>query len=133
MSMGVLYEITCNQCKNPINSDTEVSEHCGKKPGTQGRIHYVGSTMTSVHNRMISHCKGRKYKQKSNPLYRHDLESHNEEPQEYTTQIIGKEKSVFPLRLLEGLYIEAQPAGSSLNERNENGRGSLVRLTASRE
>ena len=46
--------------------------------------------------------------------------------------IIDDEKSVFPLSLTEGLYIESQYTGTSLNERNERGRGSLVRITASR-
>ena len=133
MSMGVMYEITCDQCQTPIDPENKVSKHSGKIPGTQGRVHNVGSTMTSLHNRMLSHLEGRKYKRKSSPLYRHDCDTHNEEPQTYIAHIIGKDRTVFPLRLLEGLYIEAQPPGTSLNERNENGRGSLVRLTATRE
>ena len=120
MSMGVMYEITCDQCQTPIDPENKVSKHSGKIPGTQGRVNYVGSTMTSLHNRMLSHLEGRKYKRKSSPLYRHDCDTHNEEPQTYIARIIGKDKTVFPLRLLEGLYIEAQPPGTSLNERNEN-------------
>ena len=133
MSTGVVYEITSDQSKTPIDPETKVSKHSGNNPGTEGRIHYVGSTMTSIHNRMLSHLEERKYKRKSSPLYRHNCDTHNKEPQTYVAHIIGKDKSVFPLRLLEGLYIEAQPPGTSLNERNENGRGSLVRLTATRE
>ena len=72
--------------------------------------------MTSLHNRMLSHLEGRKYKRNSSPLYRHDCDTHNEEPQTYIACIIGKDKTVFPLRLLEGLYIKAQPPGISLNE-----------------
>ena len=89
--------------------------------------------MTSCHNRMRSHAQGHKYKLESNPLFRHDRDVHNGEIQEYTTRVVSKEKSIFPLTMLEGLHIEAQIEGTSLNERNEYGRGKLVRLTATRE
>ena len=55
-----------------------------------------------------------------------------EEPQRYTTRILATERTVLPLSILEALYIEKQVPGSSLNERNEFGRGSIIRLSAER-
>ena len=42
------------------------------------------------------------------------------------------EKNLLPLSILEGLYIEKQDPTQRLNERNESGRGGLVRMIASR-
>ena len=66
------------------------------------------------------------------PLWRHDRDSHGGEHQQYTTRILSKDRSVLPLSTLEALYIEKQIPGTSLNERNEFGRGSIIRLSAER-
>ena len=81
---------------------------------------------------MQSHLKGQKSKDKSNPLFRHDTEVHSGEMQTYKTRILNTERNLLPLCILEGLYIEKQDPAQRLNERNENGRGGLVRLIASR-
>ena len=81
---------------------------------------------------MQGHLQGQKSKSSNNPLHRHDLECHNGEVQSYTTRIIAAERNLLPLRVTEGLYIEKQYPGTSFNERNENGRGNLVRLIATR-
>ena len=81
---------------------------------------------------MASHLKGQRAKSNSNPLYIHDRDHHHGEPQEYLTRILGRERSLLPLSILEGLYIEKQSPGTSINSRIESGRGGLVRLTAIR-
>ena len=81
---------------------------------------------------MVNHLKGQKSKNQSNPLHRHDLEIHQGEVQNYTTRILSSERNLLPLSVLEGIYIEKQRMGTTMNERNENGRGGLVRLTATR-
>ena len=88
--------------------------------------------MSSVHSRMRDHLKGQRAKSNSNPLWRHDYEHHEGEPQKYKTRILSKEQRLLPLSVLEGLYIEAQRSGTSMNEKNERGRGGLVRLVATR-
>ena len=88
--------------------------------------------MTSMHAGMLAHKKGQQYKQTSSPLHRHDRDLHNGEVQLYTARILGRERSVFPLSILEGLYIENQKPGTSMNEKNEMGRGGLVCLMATR-
>lgn len=65
-------------------------------------------------------------------MWRHDLEYHEGEHQQYKARILTREKSVFPLSLTEGLYIESQQPGTSMNERNERGRDALVRIIAAR-
>ena len=100
-----------------------------RQPGAQEGHNYIGMTMSSVHSRMKDHLKGQRAKSNSNPLWRHDHEYHEGEPQRYKTRILSKEQRLLPLSVLEGLYIEAQRSGTSKNER---GRGGLVRLVATR-
>ena len=89
-------------------------------------------TMSSVHARMKDYLKDQKSKLKKSPMFRHDSEAHQGVPQIYTTRILARERSCFPLALTEGLYIESQLYGTSLNERNEQGGGALVRIRAQR-
>ena len=88
--------------------------------------------MTSVHQRMKDHLKDQRSRVKKSPMYRHDTETHEGSPQTYTARILTRERTCFPLALTEGLYIEGQVSGTSLNERNEQGRGALVRIRAER-
>ena len=78
------------------------------------------------------HLKDRRSKIQKSPKYCHDMEAHNGEPQYYKTRILTREKSIFPLSLTEGFYIEGQVPGTSINERNDSGRGLLVRLSCLR-
>ena len=103
-----------------------------RDPRGQSRYNYVGITMSSIHAQMKDHLKDQRSKVQKNPMYGHDLDAHNGEPQEYRARILTREKSVFPLSLTEGLYIEGQVPGTYINERNESGRGSLVRLSCLR-
>ena len=89
-------------------------------------------TRTSAHWRAHNHLQGQKSKSGNNPLHRHDVSDHNGEVQKYVMRILRTEKNLLPLAVSEGLYIEKQAPGSSFNDRNEYGRGALVRLTASR-
>ena len=45
---------------------------------------------------------------------------------------MNSEMNILPLTVLEALYIEKQREGTSMNEKNEYGRGALIRLTAER-
>ena len=61
--------------------------------------------------------------------YRNIRDLHNREVQTYQTRILASEKNLLPLCIMEGLYIEKQ--NYTMNDKNEFGRGSLVRMTAS--
>ena len=100
--------------------------------GEQPRYNYIGRTMTSLHNRMSSHIYGRDRNQTNNALSRHEKEVHHNEKQSYSSRILTRERTNLPLNLIEGLYIEKQKKGTSLNGKNENGRGTMVRLVATR-
>ena len=52
--MGVIYWITCNQCKEPVNLDVE-ADPMSRDPGQQNRYNYIGMTQTSEHCSMLSH------------------------------------------------------------------------------
>ena len=127
-SMGCIYEVTCASCQVPIDKDLKET----RDPGGTSKYNYVGMTMCSVHSRMKDHLKSQKAKASHSPMWRHDLEHHDGEHQTYQTRILTRERSIFPLALTEGLYIEKQYPGTSLNDRNERGRGSLVRIRAER-
>ena len=128
---GCLNEITCLSCKLPVDP-SEVPVRETNLPGGQQRYNYVGMTATSLHCRMLSHREGQRRKYQSNALYRHDLEVHSGVKQTYEARILIREQTLLPLSIIEGLYIEKQIIGTSLNGRNESGRGSIVRLQATR-
>ena len=128
--MGIIYEITCNSCMEPVNPGDKTKESRG--PGGQARKNYVGMTRTSAHWRMQGHLSGQRAKSNSNPLHRHDVEGHQGVPQLYTTRILAVEGKQLPLNILEGLFIEKQRPNTTLNDKNEGGRGGLVRLRAVR-
>ena len=128
---GVLYEITCNTCTAPVEAGDNNKET--RQPGGQARCNYIGMTRTSVHYRMMGHLQGQKARSRKNPLWRHDLEKHQGHPQQYTTRVLQKERNLLPLCISEGLYIERQMRGTTLNDKNEYGRGSLIRIVASRD
>ena len=127
-SMGCVYEVTCASCQEPIDQDLKET----RDPGGQAKLNYIGMTMCSIHSRMKDHLKSQRSKSSHNPMWRHDNEHHDGEPQQYKARILTRERSIFPLSLTEGLYIEGQYPGTSMNERNERGRGSLVRIRAER-
>ena len=81
---------------------------------------------------MLAHLKGQKQKSMSNPLHRHDLEVHSGAKQEYTSTIIATEAKIVRLSFNESLRIEKQNPILSMNKRNENGHGGVIRLTATR-
>ena len=113
----------------------DLSQDCkeSREPGGQPRLNYIGMTMTSLHNRMVGHLKGQRYKNSSNPLFRHDRDRHNGTQQTYSTRLIAKEQKILPLAVLESLYIESQIPRTTLSDRNERERGGLVRIQATRD
>ena len=42
-------------------------------------------------------------------------------------------RNLLPLSIMEALFIEKQANGTSLNDKNEYGRGKLIRIRATRE
>ena len=52
--------------------------------------------------------------------------------QTYTMRKIGSEKKIVRLACLEALEIERQPENLIMNEKNEQGRGGLVKISALR-
>ena len=128
-TMGIIYEITCLSCNQEVGQVP--GERESRQPGGQHAPNYVGMSMTSAHSRMKDHLVGQRAKRDSNPLHRHDRDKHNGEVQRYVTRIIGREQRILPLTILEALFIESQVPGTTINDRNEYGRGSIVRISAS--
>ena len=116
-SCAVLIE--CNSCNQTIYTETDIPR-------------YIGMTRTTLHNRMLGHTKDHRSKCNKSPLYRHDRDCHNDMTQSYTMRKIGTEKKIVRLACLEALEIERQPENLIMNEKNEQGRGGLVRISALR-
>ena len=81
---------------------------------------------------MSQHLRTRDSQSTACPLYRHDRDHHGGERQSYTTKIVAAESKIVRLYTLEALLIEKQDSAKSMNERNERGRGGVVRITAAR-
>ena len=60
------------------------------------------------------------------------MDCHNGIPQRYITEIVASESKIVKLNCLEGIMIEKQDSPLLLNERNEQGRGGVVRISANR-
>ena len=64
-------------------------------------------------------------------MVKHEEEVHNGVPQVYITRIGHRERSLLHLTIREALEIERQTPGTSMNDRNEHGRGSgIIRIQA---
>ena len=81
---------------------------------------------------MLAHLRDQKSRKESCPLFRHDRKHHQGEPQKYLTNIVASEKKIVKLSCLEAVQIEKHPEHSLMNEKNERGRGGVVRITATR-
>ena len=87
---------------------------------------------TSLHDRMLAHLCGQRRKSQSNLLYRHDLEIHNRAQQSYTSTVLATEAKIVRLSHNESLRIEKQNPLLGMNKCNENRRGEVIRLMATR-
>ena len=127
--MGVCYVIRCNTCHMTL--DPTIKEK-PMEPGGISTHYYIGMTATSAHNRMLSHLQGHKNKSTNSVMHRHDVLEHNGEIQEYSMDCIATERRLLTLCMREALLIEGQNPALSINKKMEQGRGSLVRIAASR-
>ena len=89
-------------------------------------------TATSAHNRMLSHIQCHKSKSNSSIMHRHDVSDHNGEIQTYVMDHISTERRLLTLCMREALLIEGQDPKLSINDKMELGRGSIIRLAATR-
>ena len=125
---GVVYKIQCKSCNAVIEL-----ERVTKNVAESRKPSYVGVTRTTVHNRMESHLVSQKYKHNHSPMWRHDLDAHEGTHQEYVCTIIGNERKIVRLYMREAIEIEKLNFGQKLNDRDERGRGGIVRITAQRQ
>ena len=92
---------------------------------------YVGCTRTTVHAHMVENLKVQRQLDKSGALYRYDYEVHSGVKQQYSTEILGRERKILRLYTLEAKHMEQQKQGLSMNDRQERSRrGRIVRLSA---
>ena len=126
--MKCIYMIKCVKCTEQNPNEKEDPRQLG---GVKS-MHYVGMTSTTVHNRMLSHIAGQSAKTPGNALHQHDVEVHDGVPQEYSTIVVSKCRDLLSLTMEEAIRIEYQHDNTSMNGKNERGRGAMVRLTARR-
>ena len=126
--MSAVYGIYCTKYKMDLDPGLKENPTI---PGGILSSHYIGMTPTSIHARMLSHLQSHKNKSSNSVMHRHDVTEHNGEIQSYTAYCITTERKLLQLCLREAFLIEGK-CPSLINNRMEQGRGSLIRLTASR-
>ena len=94
--------------------------------------HYLGMTATSLHNRMLSHLQDQRSKNSKSVMNLHDINCYEGVEQQYTMDIVTSERRLLLQCRREALLIEGQDPGLSINDKMEQGRGSIVRLAATR-
>ena len=84
-------------------------------------------TATSLHNRQRDHRLAHGRRKEDNVMNKHNIEKHQGVKQQYMTE----ERGLLPLVMREGILIENQIHGTSMNDRKEKGRGTgIVRIQA---
>ena len=64
-------------------------------------------------------------------MHKHDKDKHDGVVQYYTAHYVTEERSLLHLVMREGILIQHQMYGTSMNERKEKGRGTgIVRIQA---
>ena len=127
--MGIVYAIRCNTCWQDI--DPNIKENL-QKPGGAKTHHYIGMSACSMHSRMLTHRTGHQRGDPKNVLVKHDKEHHNGVKQEYSATTVHREQAILNLMMKEALMIEGQHHRTSMNSKNEKGRGKLIRIQAVR-
>ena len=126
--MNCIYNVTCNGCNDVIEPEVRQELH---KPGGTKVSHYIGMTSTSLHNRQLDHRLAHIRKEEDNVMYKHDKDKHDGVVQRYTAHYVTEERSLLNLVMREGIMIQHQMHGTSMNERKEKGRGTgIVRIQA---
>ena len=127
--MSSVYVIRCMKCIEDLDPNLKENPTL---PGGILSSHYLGMTATSLHNRMLSHLSDHKSKNKQSTMTRHDLDCHGGMEQRYMMDIVTSERRLLLLCMREALLIEGQDPGLTINDRMEQGRGSIIRLAATR-
>ena len=127
--MGAVYVIRCTKCKMELDPGTKENPTV---PGGIMSSHYIGITATSIHARLLSHKQSHRTKSCNSIMHRHEITEHNGEVQSYTADCITTERKLLQLCRREALLIEGQCPSLSINNKMEQGRGSLIRLAATR-
>ena len=122
-----VYIITCNGCMQDITTPPMTGLK-PTEPGGEARYNYVGMTGTSMHARAKSHAQCISSMNKSNALAKHVHDIHNGTSPGFTMKPMASYRTVLRRYKGEGVLIEKQIVGSSLNGKIEGGRGGLVRL-----
>ena len=118
--MCCLYNVVCNTCQDTI--DPEIRQEHTKPGGTKGS-HYIGMTSTSLHNMQKDHREAYNGKKANNPLHKHDLDKHGGSKKTYRVIYIIKERGILSLAMGEEIMVERKLFGTSMNDREEKGRG----------
>ena len=127
--MSTVYVIHCTKCRKELDPGLKENPSV---PGGVMSNHYIGMTATSIHARMLSHIQSHKTKSSKSVMHRHNVLEHNGEVQEYTMDCVTTERRLLQLCMREALLIEGQDPRLSINNKMEQGRGSLIRISASR-
>ena len=126
-----VYIVTCMGCQENVHEGPQPANFPrNTEAGGEPKYNYIGMTGTSLHARAASHARDVKYKNLSNALALHIKTAHAGVEQQFTMKSCSTHQTVINRYKTEGVLIESQMVGTSLNSRTEGGRGGLVRIEA---
>ena len=94
--------------------------------GGETKPNYIGMNGTSLHARGVSHQQSVRSRNTSNALALHIRDAHAGVEQQFSMDACTSHRTVMTRYKTEGVYIEHQSVGTSLNSRMEEGCGGLV-------
>jgi hypothetical protein len=153
-TMGSCYVLTCNECGEVVPDTTTTPPGATqttlvagsrrpqrrsnrphkKRPHHEGRPHYIGTSAKSLHARMLGHRRDIRGKQMSNAMAKHNSRQHKDaiEPPKCTMKLLSVHLANLGRQVSEGLYLEKQNPGLSLNDRMEWSRSrGIIRIYSS--
>lgn len=122
---GVVYDITCKECKERAVDSEDVPVY-----------RYTGTTSRSLYQRGKEHLSGFLKKDDNNALYKHSQDKHDGDFVEFEMEVIKQHFSAFSRIIHESVRINRNSRDKSisvLNSKSEWGFNKLPRLVVEKE
>ena len=122
---GVVYDITCKECKQRADDGEEVPVY-----------RYTGTTSRSLHQRGKEHLNGFLKNDENNALFKHSQDKHNGDFVEFEMEIVKQHFSAFSRLIHESVRINRNSRDKSvsvLNSKSEWGFNKLPRLVIDKD
>ena len=109
---GLVYNIKCLRCA-----------HEGKT------MVYIGESSRTGYQRGLEHLRGLRDQLDASPLWKHQLVAHKGEETAYTMEVEETFRTPLERQVAEGVRINLQKKGLSMNSKSEWGQPGIPRIT----